>query len=206
MTQHPKRENHITYIHPSQLSGNYLSISAPGGPQKGSHVLCDPAMTKQSKFAINLSFLGQSSLESMFWKLWKIQVLNLDDNKNKKGVIKLPTSLLSPSCILAKFYLFSYRKRRLSDLRAQANKKQSMLIGRIIVIKVWVQNYILHNFTLKWSACLSMLMKTEFFSCLTSQIPITLPCSNHSRKLDEFESFFIIANMKMWKMHCHSIM
>lgn len=69
------------------------------------------------------SFLGQS-FESILWKAIKIEKLNnLDDNKHKKSVIKPLPPPFSQSCILAKFYLFFYGKRRLSDLRAQANKK-----------------------------------------------------------------------------------
>lgn len=84
-----------------------------------------------------LVILGTAqSLKSIFSNAVKTQELNLEDNTNKRGVIKLPTLLSPPSCVFAKFYLFSYGKRRLSDLRAQASKKPGMLIERIIVIKV----------------------------------------------------------------------
>jgi hypothetical protein len=56
--------------------------------------------------------------------------------KIKKIVINLTIPLSFLSCISAKFCLFSSGKKRLSDIKAHANKKQGMLIEGIIVIEV----------------------------------------------------------------------
>ena len=50
------------------MSGDYLSMLAPEGPQNGSMCLCDQALTGQSKFTLKVSFLGQSKFLRAFKK------------------------------------------------------------------------------------------------------------------------------------------